>query len=224
MDLSENLISYSTVLNKQALNLTKAEHNILFSIMYVLKNKTTVEVPYKFFKDICNIKAKEKKVLIGGLDSLKNKLSDTDFIDCEVNELKGINKLNIFKKLEFNKDDSTINIELNEGYEFLTNDLYSEIPTVSFDLNTFTRLNSKYSKSLYRLLSGFKNTGWLKMEENKLFELLGINVKRNWDKRKALDESMYDMLPYFKGLNYSINKNRIGENIIHIKFKASRSK
>lgn len=223
MVLSENLISYSTVLNKQFLVLEKMEHNILFASMYVLKNNTSAKVPYIFFKDICNIKAKGKVVLARNLKSLKNKLDNTDFIDCGLDEFEGFSKLNIFKKLELNND-GFVEIELNDEYTFLTNDLYSEMPTVSFDLNAFTRINSKHSKNLYRLLSGFTNTGWVKIEEEKLFNLIGIKFKRAWDRKKALEGSMIDVAPYFKGLNYKTNMNRVGENIVHIKFKANKSK
>lgn len=224
MKLSENLISYSTVLNKQTMDLKKAELNLLFGAIYVLKNKEDVIIPYVFFKDICNDKSNNKELFKRNLEGLKKKLDNTDFVNCGIQELDNIKKLNIFKELTFDKDNNLIYLELNEGYTFLTNDLYSNIPTVSFDLGLFTSLQSKLTKNLYRILSGFNNTGWVKMEEDRLFNLLGIKNKREWDRRKAFDSAMIEISPYFKGLNYNINRNRIGENIIHIKFKASKNK
>lgn len=67
----------------------------------------------------------------------------------------------LFPTFDINLENQTLTVSVNEKFKFILNELIKNF--TRFDLSEFVKLNSKYSKTLYRLLKQFKSTGRLEI-------------------------------------------------------------
>ncbi len=75
-------------------------------------------------------------------------------------------------KLDAEDQVESLTIEVNEQFEYLINSLRANF--TSFELANFLALNSKYSKTLFRLLKQFKSTGYARFEWAEFKRLMSI--------------------------------------------------
>ncbi|RVZ04597.1 RepB family plasmid replication initiator protein, partial [Helicobacter pylori] len=85
----------------------------------------------------------------------------------------------LFKQFEIriHKPTQTIeylDVQLNDSYQYLLNNLGMGGQYTSFKLLEFQRVRGKYAKTLYRLLKQYKSTGILSVEWSQFRELLDI--------------------------------------------------
>ncbi|OPG34016.1 replication A protein, partial [Helicobacter pylori] len=85
----------------------------------------------------------------------------------------------LFKQFEIriHKPTQTIeylDVQLNDNYQYLLNNLGMGGQYTSFKLLEFQRVRGKYAKTLYRLLKQYKSTGILSVEWSQFRELLDI--------------------------------------------------
>ncbi|WP_143432394.1 replication initiation protein, partial [Helicobacter pylori] len=78
------------------------------------------------------------------------------------------------------KDLKYLEIQLNDNYQYLLNNLGMGQYT-SFNLLEFQRVRGKYAKMLYRLLKQYKSTGILSVEWSQFRELL--DIPKDYDMR-----------------------------------------
>ena len=81
----------------------------------------------------------------------------------------------LFPTFTVNKKEQTLTVAVNESFKFILNELTKEF--TEFDLKSFTLLESKYSKTLYRKLKQFKFSGFYKAKVDEL--------RRNMDAPKS---------------------------------------
>lgn len=77
----------------------------------------------------------------------------------------------LFPTFRINKETGMLTVRVNKDFQFLLNDLTKNF--TRFDLEDFTALSSKYSKTLYRLLKQFRSTGEYHVKVDELRKLLG---------------------------------------------------
>ena len=65
-----------------------------------------------------------------------------------------------------------ITLQVNTEFAYLINELTANF--TAFELEEFIALSGKYTKTLYRLLKQYRNTGYLKMEWDEFFRIMDI--------------------------------------------------
>nr|WP_232255468.1 replication initiation protein [Helicobacter pylori] len=174
-------ITYHNNANKVNLGkLSEREANLLFAIFQRLKDQgnTLIRFEPQDLKRMLNIDISNERlseVVIKLWDSIKTadfwKISETETSIIQENYM-------LFSrcKIELNKpskDLKYLEIQLNDNYQYLLNNLGMGQYT-SFNLLEFQRVRGKYAKTLYRLLKQYKSTGILSVEWSQFRELLDI--------------------------------------------------
>ena len=83
----------------------------------------------------------------------------------------------LFPTFRINKESGMLTVRVNKDFQFLLNELTKNF--TQFELAEFTELNSKYSKTLYRLLKQFRSTGEYHVRVDDLRMLLGCPTSYN---------------------------------------------
>ncbi|WP_367705432.1 replication initiation protein, partial [Helicobacter pylori] len=160
--------------------LSEREANLLFAIFQRLKDQgnTLIRFEPQDLKRMLNIDISNERlseVVIKLWDSIKTadfwKISETETSIIQENYM-------LFSrcKIELNKpgkDLKYLEIQLNDSYQYLLNNLGMGQYT-SFNLLEFQQVRGKYAKTLYRLLKQYKSTGILSVEWTQFRELLDI--------------------------------------------------
>ncbi|GAA8939084.1 hypothetical protein HpEKB20_15380 [Helicobacter pylori] len=174
-------ITYHNNTNKVNLGkLSERESNLLFAIFQKLKDQgnTLIRFEPQDLKRMLNIDISNERlseVVVKLWDSIKTadfwKISETETSIIQENYM-------LFSrcKIELNKpskDLKYLEIQLNDNYQYLLNNLGMGQYT-SFNLLEFQKVRGKYAKTLYRLLKQYKSTGILSVEWTQFREFLDI--------------------------------------------------
>lgn len=169
----EGIVLYHNDFNKIAFNgFSAIDYDIFMGICTKVYDQGNHEVTFSF--------AELKK--LAGLDS---NMSVTEFND----KLRAINKkllkidysyvsgnheldFNIFSLFDRDKDAETLKVVVSEEGMYLLNHINKNF--TAFELQQFVKLDSKYAKTLYRLLKQFKSTGDLKIKIDEFREVLDV--------------------------------------------------
>lgn len=115
------------------------------------------------------------------LDGMNDKL-----INIKAKVRKGLHSktMVLFPTFDADGDANTLTVRVNPDFRFLLNELTKNF--TQFELQEFTELNSKYSKTLYRLLKQFRSTGEYHVKADELYRLLGC--PESYDNRKIMQK------------------------------------
>ncbi|NHA55180.1 replication initiation protein [Helicobacter pylori] len=223
-------ITYHNNANKVNLGkLSEREANLLFAIFQRLKDQgnTLIRFEPQDLKRMLNIDISNERlseVVIKLWDSIKTadfwKISETETSIIQENYM-------LFSrcKIELNKpskDLKYLEIQLNDNYQYLLNNLGMGQYT-SFNLLEFQRVRGKYAKTLYRLLKQYKSTGILSVEWSQFKELLDIPKDyemRNID-QKVLTPAIKELHKIYPFEHLSYKKERRSHDkrkVTHIDF------
>lgn len=228
------IVKYHNDLNRIKLpDFTAQEQNLLFTILAKIKNKKQEnnEPIRLFMKDIVIGKIESREVFTESMESLKNKFFKASFRQIIETETEIIDShFHLFNKMDIHYtkkdpndgyDDSKIfyhiDLEVNQRFEYLIKELTSNFTT--FELLEFINLNSKYTKTLYRLLKQYRSTGIMKMKWNE-FESI-MDIPRNTYNMCDIDKRI--LKPAIKELTKErtlFDKNRVAfQNLQYEKIK-----
>ncbi|MGN8444194.1 replication initiation protein, partial [Helicobacter pylori] len=223
-------ITYHNNANKVNLGkLSEREANLLFAIFQRLKDQgnTLIRFEPQDLKRMLNIDISNERlseVVIKLWDSIKTadfwKISETETSIIQENYM-------LFSrcKIELNKpskDLKYLEIQLNDSYQYLLNNLGMGQYT-SFNLLEFQRVRGKYAKTLYRLLKQYKSTGILSVEWTQFRELLGIPKEYKMENidQKVLTPSLKELRKIYPFEHLSYKKERRSHDkrkVTHIDF------
>ncbi|GAA7636969.1 hypothetical protein HpMMM46_14290 [Helicobacter pylori] len=209
--------------------LSEREANLLFAIFQRLKDQgnTLIRFEPQDLKRMLNIDISNERlseVVIKLWDSIKTadfwKISETETSIIQENYM-------LFSrcKIELNKpskDLKYLEIQLNDNYQYLLNNLGMGQYT-SFNLLEFQQVRGKYAKTLYRLFKQYKSTGILSVEWTQFRELLDIPKDykmRNID-QKILTPSLKELKKIYPFEHLSYKKERRSHDkrkVTHIDF------
>ncbi len=209
--------------------LSEREANLLFAIFQKLKDQgnTLIRFEPQDLKRMLNIDISNERlseVVIKLWDSIKTadfwKISETETSIIQENYM-------LFSrcKIELNKpskDLKYLEIQLNDSYQYLLNNLGMGQYT-SFNLLEFQKIRGKYAKTLYRLLKQYKSTGILSVEWGQFRDLLDIPKDyemRNID-QKVLTPSIKELHKIYPFEHLSYKKERRSHDkrkVTHIDF------
>ena len=119
----------------------------------------------------------------------------------EVERGSRIEQFVLFTKFVIDSDEKTITAKVNEEYKYILNEVTKNF--TRFELEEFVSLDSKYAKTLYRLLKQFRTTGLLRIGITDFKRLLGVpksytNMKIG---QKIINPSVKALTAHFKNLS-----------------------
>ena len=207
--MSKLAVKYNNNLNEMPLrNFSVSELNIFFTICANIKEKGTNKVIYDFdkLKELSNYQFTGNERFITDLENTYKKLLRLN-VKLE-NESKLI-MFNLFNYFEVDKDNHTVEIAVNEHFEYILNDLNIGNFT-RFPLVEYTNINSTYTKALYTHLKQWKSLGKWELSIENFKELLQIpkSYRMTNIDQQILNPAMKELKPFFKGLKvFKLDKN-----------------
>lgn len=200
MAKNTNVVKYDNKLNLIALkSFTKADNSIFFAILSKLQNQDTKEVIIECseLKNLIDSPNLSNKNLVNIVNELSNKI-----IRCIVryetdNEVE---LFTLFQRLSFTKNNTRLKAQISEPFAYLINKV--KYGFTMLEIYEFSRLRSKYSQVLYRLLKQFRTTGVLSLEWSKFIEIMDIPIKLTM---KDIEKNI--LKPIIKELSNLVSKN-----------------
>lgn len=210
---ASTLVAYHNDFHKVILpKLSVQEQNILMGILCNLRDMQDGLITFypKDLRKFCH-RVNTNEDLWGVVRDLKKNFFKTDFsvlVKTEKYDIDvTINLFRIFKIYTLADTDKLEKIEIQVDKEFLyiLNGLVENFTT--FELSQFLELNSRYSKTLYRILKQYKNTGRCciyKYKWKEFVTLLNIpdNMQHNKINERILNPAVKELSTIFKNLRY----------------------
>lgn len=216
--------------------LSEREANLLFAIFQRLKDQgnTLIRFEPQDLKRMIMVKSNlTNRQLLQVLKNLLDNISGANFWIIREHVENGEiyedhTSYMLFKQFEIriHKPTQTIeylDVQLNDSYQYLLNNLGMGGQYTSFKLLEFQRVRGKYAKTLYRLLKQYKSTGILSVEWSQFRELLDIPKDyemRNID-QKVLTPSIKELNKIYPFEHLSYKKERKSHDkrkVTHIDF------
>ncbi len=230
-------ITYHNNANKVNLGkLSEREANLLFAIFQRLKDQgnTLIRFEPQDLKRMIMVKSNlTNRQLLQVLKNLLDNISGANFWIIREHVENGEiyedhTSYMLFKQFDIriHKPTQTIEyleVQLNDSYQYLLNNLGMGGQYTSFKLLEFQRVRGKYAKTLYRLLKQYKSTGILSVEWTQFRELLDIPKDyemRNID-QKVLTPSLKELHKIYPFEHLSYKKERKSHDkrkVTHIDF------
>ncbi len=217
--------------------LSEREANLLFAIFQKLKDQgnTLIRFEPQDLKRMIMVKSNlTNRQLLQILKNLLDNIGGANFWiireHVENGEVYEDHKsYMLFKQFEIRIHKPTQNIEylevqLNDSYHYLLNNLGMGGQYTSFKLLEFQRVRGKYAKTLYRLLKQYKSTGILSVEWTQFRELLDIpkDYKMENIDQKVLTPSLKELKKIYPFEHLSYKKERRNSHdkrkVTHIDF------
>lgn len=159
------IVKYHNYMNSlKFTGFTVIDFNFLLTLCSRLKDKGTNEVTFSFteLRILTNYKKSNSiKQFVEDLKRMNEKLMK---ITCSLKTETEIIMFVLFPTFAINLNKQTLTVSVNERFRFILNELIKHF--TRFDLQEFVTLESKYSKSLYRLLKQYRTTGKYEIEVN----------------------------------------------------------
>ncbi len=216
--------------------LSEREANLLFAIFQRLKDQgnTLIRFEPQDLKRMIMVKSNlTNRQLLQVLKNLLDNISGANFWIIREHVENGEiyedhTSYMLFKQFEIriHKPTQTIeylDVQLNDSYQYLLNNLGMGGQYTSFKLLEFQRVRGKYAKTLYRLLKQYKSTGILSVEWSQFRELLDIpkDYKMENIDQKVLTPSLKELRKIYPFEHLSYKKERKSHDkrkVTHIDF------
>ncbi len=216
--------------------LSEREANLLFAIFQKLKDQgnTLIRFEPQDLKQMIMVKSNvTNRQLLQILKNLLDNIGGANFWIIREHVENGEiyedhTSYMLFKQFEIriHKPTQTIeylDVQLNDSYQYLLNNLGMGGQYTSFKLLEFQRVRGKYAKTLYRLLKQYKSTGILSVEWGQFRELLDIpkDYKMENIDQKILTPSLKELRKIYPFEHLSYKKERRSHDkrkVTHIDF------
>lgn len=197
--------------------LKEKELDILMSVCYKLRDEGTKEVQLSFaeLKELSQYHSKNLDRFVKDVEGVFNKFLKLRF---RYEDEKRIVNFVLFTRTEILKDERYVSIRVNEEFKYILNELTGNF--TKFELSQFVKLNSHYSKNLFRLLKQFSSTGWREFLLSDFRNLLDIPEKyriSEIDKYVLNEKNIKELSESFT--NLKIIKKYNGRLVHKIKFE-----
>ena len=180
------------------------DFNLFMSICNKMmeKGKSEIEIPFDELRRLSGFNSHwSEEQFIKSMDSmnLKQLLSHG-----RIDDGRYIKRFVLFPELWIDKEKRVLIVKANENYLYILNELKKNF--TRFELQEFVSLDSKYSKTLYRLLKQFRTTGVYVTTLEEFKRLMGV-PKSYTNMRihdKIIKPSMKALKPYFNNLSCEV--------------------
>lgn len=163
-------------------DLNAFEQDILATMLVAIRNRKddVVSLPVNKLEEVSG-KRIRKYLLKDQMKSMRKKFTSI-LADFETEDYEGT--LVLFPTIWVTNDLDVINIRINPDYKYLFNDF--DFKYLKWNLLEHIALPTAYSKSLYRYLSAFLDTGFWHIELNQFREMM--NISKNYDTHRLMDK------------------------------------
>lgn len=195
--------------------------DLFYSVCFKVHNKGAeqVTISYKELKNLANYRR---------LHASKEQISiDVGKMMDGVLGLQGVledgsktGKFNFFSYYINDPDNEELCVKVNSDFSYLVNGLAGNF--TQFELKEITELSGGHSKTLYRLLKQYSNTGRYIVPLKKLKYLFGVENKYKEPKefvRRVISPAVKEISPYFPNLSYTYDKAKDGKTITGFVFE-----
>ena len=201
--MSNELVKYQPELNTIPLRkFTPIEMNLFFSIVSRMRDKGDQTVRFSFdqLKELSNYKPTANRRFIEDIKRTYDHLMDLRFGSRSKSGLS-FERFVMFTKFKINGDvdEPYVDVEIYKDALPLLNNLES---WVRYALTEFRDLKSSYAKTMFRLLKGYRTTGYAYFSKADFNELLDIptSYKEFHVNQRILAPIREELTPLFRGL------------------------
>ncbi|MEN2662965.1 replication initiation protein [Lacticaseibacillus paracasei] len=201
--MSNELVKYQPELNTIPLRkFTPTEMNLFFSIVSRMRDKgdQTVRFTFDQLKDLSNYKPTANRRFIDDIKRTYDHLMDLRFGSQSKSGLS-FTRFVMFTKFQINgdADEPYVDVEVYRDAIPLLNNLES---WVRYALTEFRDLKSSYAKTMFRLLKGYRTTGYAYFSKSDFIELLDIpkSYRQSNTDQYVISPIKEELTPLFRGL------------------------
>lgn len=201
-------------------NLSVLENNLLFDIFKRLSN--TDEIIFSINELNCMIYSNGRIAKNCVTKEIVEKLYENFFcLNFKIIYPRMIEYIHMFSTMRLNYVDDThkelvsMSIKVNPDFKYLLQDIKKQF--TAFDLIEFKKLTSKYSKTLFRLITQYSYCGKFAIKFDEFKELLGIPESYEFKliNNRILKPSVIELENIINNLNYKVYREKIDGKIIH---------
>lgn len=198
------VVKYDSYMNSlKFTGFTTTDFNFLMLLCSKMRDKDTTELSISF--DELRLKTAYTRTSIqkfrADLERMNEKLMR---VTCKLKTETKTIMFVLFPTFEIDIEKQELIVAVNEKFKFILNELIKNF--TRFDLNEFVKLDSKYSKSLYRLLKQFKSTG--KLEINLDEFRMKMDIPSTYTNRdvmsKVINPVLAELKNYFQNLQCTV--------------------
>lgn len=201
--MSNELVKYQPELNTIPLRkFTPTEMNLFFSIVSRMRDKgdQTVRFTFDQLKDLSNYKPTANRRFIDDIKRTYDHLMDLRFGSQSKSGLS-FTRFVMFTKFQINgdADEPYVDVEVYRDAIPLLNNLES---WVRYALTEFRDLKSSYAKTMFRMLKGYRTTGYAYFSKSDFIELLDIpkSYRQSNIDQYVISPIKEELTPLFRGL------------------------
>lgn len=224
---SNNVVVYGNPLNNVSFNgLLPTDIDIFMASCVLAKDKGTeeIKIDYPTLRQMTRFRNCTNEEFHEQLKQLREKMLRMTIYFEDEEEYGGFV---LFQTFRVNKKTKVLTLRAGEDWSHLLNSLNGNF--TMFDLSVFVQLNSKYTKTLYRILAQYRKkngSGWWLADLDdirRLFEL--PKGYRNKDiLTKIINPSVKELKPFFGTLNFEpIYARKRGKPLEQIRFEFAKA-
>lgn len=222
MEKKTNLkVAYQNELNLVPLkNFNAKQMDLFFALCARMKNKGLRKVSFTFeeLRELSDYKITAIGSFTNDLEQLYKKMLNLTY---RTETESKISYFVLFTGFVIDKSEQTVEVSINPDLEYIVNGISSEFN--KFELLAFTSIQSKYTKTLFRLLMQFQSTGFYVVKIEDFRALLDIpkSYQMTDITQRILKPSLIELSQYFNDLTVKKIKARKGNKIDRLEFTFS---
>jgi len=230
--MGNEIVQYKNELNTVGLReFFAVEQDLFMALCYKMKQKGTEEVVLTFdeLRALSGYSKSANEHFVNDLKSMNEKLQA-----IKVNFDDGVKyvSLVLFPTFIIDRETKTVTIQVNHHFAFLLNNFGIGGKWTGFELAVHSRLNSRYSKAMFRLLKQWRVKGGNTWGLETFRELL--EIPESYDMRKITQKVLAPIMselgmpqedgtpPPFSNLQIKKNQNGKGRAITSLTFSFDR--
>ena len=218
------LVVYKDEMNTVPLrSFNRKEMDLFFSICSKMRNKDLDIITFDFeeLRELSDYKYTAHDRFINDIEGVYDKLIQ---LNIKIGTPTEFTKFVLFTQYSVSAENQTVIIQINNNFKGILNNIIGNF--TKFELEEFTTLESSYSKTAYRLLKQFRQSGYYIVpidEFRRLFDIPESYKMGNIDQR-VLSQIEKELPRYFKKLKITKlrgkGKRKRFIEYIEFKFKA----
>ena len=216
-----NLVVYKDEMNTVPLrNFNSKEMDLFFSICSKMRNKDLDIITFDFdeLRELSDYKYTAYDRFIQDIEGVYDKLIQ---LNIKIGTPREFTKFVLFTEYTVSAEKETVTVQTNTRFKDILNNIFGSF--TKFELEEFTNLRSSYSKTAYRLLKQFRQTGYYIVQVDEFKRLFDIpdSYRMSDIDRQILNQILSELTQYFKNLRINKLRGRGKRKrfIEHIEFK-----
>lgn len=204
-------------------NWTAEEMNVFFAILTQMKDRKLEEIVFDKYQlqELIDYTGEHDKRFSETMQALGKKIQSLTYYESTSNSFLMMPLFLLFKS-EWKTDlsDVKLTVAVNPKFEYILNG-WKENHWTKFMYDEFLKIESTYSKTLFRLLKQWRTKGKreFSIQEFRLLMDIPDSYVVGMITKRIVEKSVKDLQPYFSGLKVKIVKsNKQGNPVIAYEF------